>query len=145
MDVETLFVGDGPEREKLESIARELKVLEHCTFMGARPNAEMPGLLSSASAAIFPSLMVATSVAALEAMSCEVPVAASNVGGLPDLVPHGKCGLVCAPQPHAIAEAILKFYELGEGFFIPHIKAEREKYSWANLVNAIKNMAATIV
>jgi glycosyltransferase involved in cell wall biosynthesis len=46
----------------------------------------MPGLLSSADVAVFPSLMEATSVAALESMACELPVAASRVGGLPELV-----------------------------------------------------------
>lgn len=86
LDVEAVFIGDGPEREKLEQLARELGMLEFCLFMGARPNAEMPGLLSSASVAVFPSLMEATSVAALEAMSCGLPVAASNVGGLPEIV-----------------------------------------------------------
>jgi glycosyltransferase involved in cell wall biosynthesis len=46
----------------------------------------MPALLASADIAVFPSLMEATSVAALEAMSCGVPVAASRVGGLPEIV-----------------------------------------------------------
>ena len=46
----------------------------------------MPGLLASADVAVIPSLMEATSVAALEAMSCERPVAASAVGGLPEIV-----------------------------------------------------------
>ena len=86
MQVEALLVGDGPERAKLEQIARDLGVYDACHFLGARPNTEMPGLLSSCEVAVFPSLMEATSVAALEAMSCELPVAASNVGGLPEIV-----------------------------------------------------------
>jgi glycosyltransferase involved in cell wall biosynthesis len=86
LPVEALLVGDGPERPKLEALARELDVADAITFMGARPNTDMPGLLSSAEIAVFPSLMEATSVAALEAMSAEVPVAASNVGGLPEIV-----------------------------------------------------------
>lgn len=85
-DVEAVIVGDGPLREPLESLARELGVAAHVHFLGARPNTEMPGLLSSADIAVIPSLMEATSVAALEAMSCERPVAASRVGGLPEIV-----------------------------------------------------------
>lgn len=67
----------------------------------------------------------------------EKPMVVTNVGGLPDLVPHEKCGLVTEPEPHAIANSIRRFFELGEGHFIPNLHSEKEKYSWANLVNAI--------
>jgi glycosyltransferase involved in cell wall biosynthesis len=86
VDVEAVLVGDGPERGRLEALARELGVTDRLRFLGARPNAEMPGLLSSAELAVFPSLMEATSVAALESMACQLPVAASDVGGLPEIV-----------------------------------------------------------
>lgn len=83
---EAVIVGDGPERERLESLARELGVADRVRFLGRRSHDEMPAVLSSADLAVFPSLMEATSVAALEAMACEVPVAASRVGGLPEIV-----------------------------------------------------------
>ena len=86
LDVEAVLVGDGPERARLEALTRELGLTNAVTFMGARPNSELPGLLASAEVAVFPSLLEATSVAALEAMSCGVPVAASRVGGLPEIV-----------------------------------------------------------
>lgn len=107
LDTEAILVGDGPEREKLEAIARELNVLEFCHFMGARPNTEMPGLLSSAAIAVFPSLMEATSVAALEAMSCGVPVAASRVGGLPEIVDETVGTLFEPANPADLAEKVV--------------------------------------
>jgi len=61
----------------------------------------------------------------------------TNVGGLPALVPHEKVGLVVEPTPEAIAAGILRFYELGEDFFIPHLRIEKEKYSWENMVREI--------
>lgn len=70
----------------------------------------------------------------------EKPMIVTNVGGLPSLVPDKKVGLVCEPQPQSIADAILLFYELGENYFIPHLRIEKQKYSWANLVTAIKNI-----
>ncbi len=60
-----------------------------CSSWARRPHSEMPGLLSSGDLAVIPSLMEATSVAALEAMACELPVAASRVGGLPEIVERG--------------------------------------------------------
>jgi glycosyltransferase involved in cell wall biosynthesis len=67
--------------------------------------------------AIFPSLMEATSVAALEAMSCGVPVAASRVGGLPEIVDESVGTLFDVANPEAQAAAIvalLKSPELAE-------------------------------
>ncbi len=71
----------------------------------------------------------------------ERPMVVTNVGGLPALVPDRKAGLVVAPEPAAIAEGIRSFYELGEDFFIPHLRSEKQKYSWARLANAIQEIA----
>jgi glycosyltransferase involved in cell wall biosynthesis len=61
----------------------------------------------------------------------------TNVGGLPSLVPDEKAGLVVEPNPAAIAGGILKFYQLGEDYFIPHLRNEKQKYSWTNMVSTI--------
>jgi glycosyltransferase involved in cell wall biosynthesis len=67
----------------------------------------------------------------------EKPMIVSNVGGLPKLVPHEKVGLVAEPNPEAIASAILRFYQLGEDYFIPHLRTEKQQYSWKKLVETI--------
>ena len=74
----------------------------------------------------------------------EKPMIVTNVGGLPALVPDGKAGLVTAPTPEAIADAILKFYQLGENYFIPHLRTEKQKYSWTNMVSTIFQLAKEI-
>ena len=103
MDVEAVIVGDGPQRQELETLAASLALGDRVTFLGACRHDEMPGLLSSADLAVFPSLMEATSVAALESMACELPVAASDVGGLPEIV-DGEVGtLFEAGNPTALA------------------------------------------
>ena len=107
-DVDAIIVGDGPDREMLEGLARELGVADRIEFLGARPHAEMPGLLCSADLAIFPSLMEATSVAALECMACGVPVAASAVGGLPQIVDDPVGGLFPPGDPPALAAKVLE-------------------------------------
>ena len=92
-DVEMLIIGDGPERKSLESLASNLNVQERIQFIGTQAHSEIPMLISRSELAVFPSLMEATSVAALECMSCEVPVAASRVGGLPEIVDDDVGGL----------------------------------------------------
>jgi glycosyltransferase involved in cell wall biosynthesis len=125
-------VGYGPEREKSERLAAELGVADAVRFMGARPNAEMPGLLSSAEVAVFPSLMEATSVAALEAMSTQVPVAASNVGGLPEIVDETVGTLFEPADPADLARklaALLQRADLREA----GVRArQRVVTSWSN-------------
>jgi len=71
----------------------------------------------------------------------EKPMIVTNVGGLPSLVANEKAGLVTEPEPRAIATAILKFYQLGETYFIPHLRSEKQKYNWASLINAITDVA----
>lgn len=108
VDVEAILVGDGPERERLEGLAAELGVAGRIRFLGRRPHGEMPGLLSSAELAVFPSLMEATSVAALECMACELPVAASDVGGLPEIVDEEVGGLFPPADPEGLARAVVE-------------------------------------
>ena len=74
----------------------------------------------------------------------ERPMIVTNVGGLPSLVPHKKAGLVCEPSPTAIADAILGFYQLGENYFIPHLREEKKKYSWPNLTRAILDLSEKV-
>ena len=70
----------------------------------------------------------------------EKPMLVTNVGGLPDLVPHGKSGLVAEPNPASIAKGIMELYQLGEDHFLPHLRTEKVKYSWSNLVSAIASL-----
>jgi len=71
----------------------------------------------------------------------EKPMLVTNVGGLPDLVPDDKVGLVCEPNPRSIAEHIIQLYQLGEDHFLPHLREEKKKYGWNVLVNTIKDLA----
>lgn len=107
LDVEAVLIGDGPERPKLEGLVDELEIRESVRFLGSQPNADMPGLLSSGDLAVFPSLMEATSVAALECMACELPVAASRVGGLPEIVDDEVGGLFEPADPEDLAKVVV--------------------------------------
>jgi glycosyltransferase involved in cell wall biosynthesis len=108
VEVEMVLVGDGPERERLQGLVGELGVAHRTRFLGARPNREMPGLLSSGELAVFPSLMEATSVAALECMACEIPVAASRVGGLPEIVDEAVGDLFEPADPESLARTVIQ-------------------------------------
>jgi glycosyltransferase involved in cell wall biosynthesis len=106
-----LLVGDGPERSHLEALAAELGVDPVVRFLGRREHDEMPALLSSGELAVFPSLQEATSVAALECMACELPVVASRVGGLPEIVSDEVGCLVDPADPEVLARTVVELLE----------------------------------
>ena len=71
----------------------------------------------------------------------EKPMLVTNVGGLPDLVPDGKVGIVTNPDPYSIATGILQLYELGENYFLSHLREEKKKYSWKQLSDTLLTIA----
>ena len=74
----------------------------------------------------------------------EKPMLVTNVGGLPDLVPDQKVGLVAEPNAASIAKKIEELYKLGEDHFLPHLREEKKKYSWNVLADVIKQLATKI-
>jgi len=101
------------------------------------PDSEVKYYLCSSDCVIQPYKNATQSGVTPLAYHFEKPMIVTNVGGLPSLVPNEKVGLVCEPEPASIAEAILKFYQLGEQFFIPNLRIEKQKYSWSKLTTAI--------
>ncbi|MDX2195197.1 MAG: N-acetyl-alpha-D-glucosaminyl L-malate synthase BshA [Cytophagales bacterium] len=87
-----LLVGDGPERTYIENLCRELQIEEHVRFLGKLDVVEE--ILSVCDLFLLPSETESFGLAALEAMACELPVVASNAGGIPEVVEHGKSGLL---------------------------------------------------
>jgi glycosyltransferase involved in cell wall biosynthesis len=69
------------------------------------------------------------------------PMIVTNVGGLPEIVPNEKVGYVVEQNPEAIAQAILKFYQLNkENEMVENVKVEKKKYGWNTITNSIYNL-----
>ena len=133
------YYGDEKEyKEQIEKLGIKDQLILKTDFI---PDSEVKYYLCAADAVIQPYKNATQSGVTPLAYHFEKPMVVTNVGGLPTLVPHEKVGLVVEPNPTAIADGILKFYQLGENYFIPHLRNEKQKYSWANLVKAIKSLA----
>lgn len=87
-----ILVGDGPERGKVEQVCRERDLCHAITFIGSLPLIEE--ILVGADLFLLPSETESFGLAALEAMSCEVPVIATTAGGLPEVVMNGETGFL---------------------------------------------------
>lgn len=87
-----LMVGDGPERGKVEQHCRANDACNAITFIGSLPLVEE--VLVGADLFLLPSESESFGLAALEALSCKVPVIATSAGGLPEVVVHGENGFL---------------------------------------------------
>ena len=99
-----LIAGDGPDRDAVELMAEELGVKDSVLFLGYRD--DVPDLLAASDVCIIPSVFEGQSLVALEAMALGIPVVATSVGGLAEVVQHDKTGLLVDPTDHtALADA----------------------------------------
>jgi glycosyltransferase involved in cell wall biosynthesis len=142
-NIRLLVAGEFYENKKpylqlIQEKGLEQQVILKTNFI---PDSEVRYYLCSADCIVQPYKNATQSGVTPLAYHFEKPMIVTNVGGLPSLVPHEKAGLVCEPRPEAIAEAILRFYQLGEHYFIPHLRSEKEKYSWKHLTETIRELA----
>ena len=115
------IIGDGPERQRLETQARELGIGERVEFLGFR--SDVPRLLAEADVLLMSSRYEGVSIAILEAMCAGLPVIATRVGGVPETVQDGVTGLLVADNnSEAMAQAMQELMtseperrRLGEG------------------------------
>lgn len=90
-----VLVGDGPERPRIEALVAELGLSPHVQFLGMQ--LDVVAALQAADVFLLPSSTEGFGLAALEALSCGVPVVASRVGGIPEVVDEGETGFLCPP------------------------------------------------
>jgi glycosyltransferase involved in cell wall biosynthesis len=102
LDTRLCLVGDGPERESLERLAKRLGVVRDCFFLGYQE--KMGRWFESFDAFALPSANEGTPVSAIEALAAGCPVVATRVGGVPDVVEEGETGfLVASGDTEALA------------------------------------------
>ena len=90
--VKLIMCGDGPERQDAETLAARLGVEKFVQFLGKQPQSQIRDYLSVADLFLLPSRSESFGLSALEAMACEVPVIATRVGGVPEVIEEDGCG-----------------------------------------------------
>ncbi|MBI3079215.1 MAG: glycosyltransferase family 4 protein, partial [Deltaproteobacteria bacterium] len=102
-----VVVGDGEERSRLEELTKGLALESSVHFLGFCT--DMPAIYADLDLLVLCSLNEGTPVAVIEALAAGVPVVATAVGGVGDVVVHGETGLLVPPRaPDALAEAVLR-------------------------------------
>jgi len=105
--VRLVFAGDGLLRSQLEQLAGECGVRERVTFLGNVDRDHLLRLYREAAVFTFSTWGEGSPLSLLEAMSCGLPVVASDVPGVREILAGGECGIMVPPgQPAVMAQAI---------------------------------------
>lgn len=145
-DVRLLVCGEFYEgREEILSLIDTLSLAGCVTVVDDFiPNEAVARYFSAANLVVLPYVTATQSGIVQVAYHYNKPVVVTRVGGLPEVVPHGKSGYVVEPEdPQAIAQAVIHFFqqhredELSEG-----VRIEKTRYSWDRMTEAIEALAA---
>ncbi|HEU5186090.1 MAG TPA: glycosyltransferase family 4 protein [Gemmatimonadaceae bacterium] len=140
-----VIVGDGPERPRLEQVARDAGVAAHVSFRGRVSDAELRAAYGGADVFALPSVLDARQdteglgVVLLEAMNYSVPVVASDIGGITDIVRHERTGLLVPPgDATALAAALTRLLTdraLSNALATAGSQVLRDSFSWERIVD----------
>jgi glycosyltransferase involved in cell wall biosynthesis len=107
--------GEGPERGRLERLAKELGLQRSVRFLGQVDNDKMPLLYSAADIALNPSIVDNMPISILEALASGVPVVSTNAGGIPAMVTSEQDAILVSPRnPVEMANAVIALWEAPE-------------------------------
>jgi len=107
-----LMAGSGELCSQLEELTEQLDLTHHIAFLGAIENRRVPEILKDVDIFVMPSTQEGFGVAAVEAQAMEIPVVATRVGGIPEVVLDGETGILVEPgNSEQLAQAILTLIE----------------------------------
>lgn len=141
-----LMIGDGPERQTMETLCRELGTCDDIRFLGKQEKLEE--ILSITDLFLLPSAYESFGLAALEAMGCEVPVISSNAGGIPEINIHGVTGFLTeVGDVDAMAKYSLELLQDDEKLtlFKQNALKQAEQFKIANIVPMYEKLYESVL
>jgi glycosyltransferase involved in cell wall biosynthesis len=128
-DVRLAIVGDGEERRRLAAVAARLDVTERVRLVGAVPQDELVCWYNAAVALVLCSSREGSPNVVLESLACGTPVAATAVGGVPELLEDPAAGrLIAERTPSALAAAVLEIF--AAGIRPSAVRAYASRFGW---------------
>jgi glycosyltransferase involved in cell wall biosynthesis len=147
LDAELYVVGRGPERKKLEVLAKELKVDRRVVFTGFVSESRKIELLKSSHALVLPSTMEGFGIALVEAMAAKTPVIAADIPALRELVGDEEVGLLFKPRDIGALkmklERLLKESKLRVQLSRKGHELVKKKFSWERITKEIESLLKT--
>ena len=132
------YTDSKPYEDLIDELGIRDRLVLHTDFI---PNSEVGYYFGASDLVVQPYKTATQSGISQMAYHFELPMLVTNVGGLPEIVADGKAGYVTEVDEKAIADAMLDFYENNRDHdFREYVKEEKKKFSWDNMVNAIKEI-----
>ncbi len=143
-EVKFIICGVGELSESLELRAKSLKVEDRVIFKGFVSHGEIPRILKSCDIFIRASLSEGFGNSFIEAMAINLPVIATNVGGIPDFLKDRETGLFCeVSNPKSIAEKVMEYVnnpEMTDRIISNARKMVEERYSWDKIAPQMRKV-----
>jgi N-acetyl-alpha-D-glucosaminyl L-malate synthase BshA len=145
-DLHVLIVGDGPERRSMETLAKELHVQDRVIFTGQILQDEVPQLTAASDVFVLCSETEGLPRVVREAMACGVPVVASNIGGLPEIVSNGETGYLFNDDIELERELrqIMSYPELRERMGAKALEFARKNFTVEKAVKEYEDLYSSL-
>ena len=138
-NIKLLIAGEAyeslePYTKRIAALGLQARIVTHFKFVA---DADVRYFMCAANGLVQPYRHATQSGVSPLAYHFDVPMIVTNVGGLPDMVPHGSAGLVCEPNAAAIAAAIDQFFLLGPQHFMAGLAAQKLRLNWSSFVDEL--------
>ncbi len=127
--------------EQIAQLGISDRLILHTDFI---PDSEVKYYLCAADVVVQPYRNATQSGVTPLAYHFEIPMIVTNVGGLPNLVPDNKVGLVAEPNAESLAQKIIEYFEKGESYFLPHLLEEKKKFTWTKMTESILELTQSV-
>lgn len=142
------IVGDGEDKQELQQLVKDLNLGEYIDFIGRVENKEIPKYMANADIFVLPSLSESFGIVNLEAMACGLPIVATRVGGLPEIIEDGVNGFLVEPRNSGqLAKKIILL--LNDDKLRMKIKKtnkeKAEQYDWSNIIIQLEGIYSSVL
>jgi teichuronic acid biosynthesis glycosyltransferase TuaC len=129
-----ILVGDGPERQRLEALARPLR--QRVRFLGLRPHGELPALLAAADVMLLPTASEGLANVWVESLACGTPVVTPDVGGAREVIDRPAAGRLAARDVEALAATVRAI--LADPPDPSEVRKSAERFSWTRNAQVLR-------
>ncbi|WP_048159748.1 glycosyltransferase family 4 protein [Thermococcus barophilus] len=138
-DIKFVIIGDGPEKRRIKELIKAYHIQDKVLMVGKQPREKVREYLWASDIYLSPAIYEAFGIAALEALSCGVPVVANNHGGISEIVRHGVTGLISEDDMELLENVLylLNNIELVEKMGKNARKIVKEEFTWEKIAKEI--------
>lgn len=147
-NIKLLLIGYGDEQDNLKESVKKLNLENNIVFLGPIENTEIPAYLSASDVFVLPSLSEGLPLVILEAMAAGLPIIATKITGMPEIIQEGKNGFLVEPaNPNDLADRIIYLCNnsLVRKYISENNKAKSEHFGWEKIAEKLEDIYISIL